>query len=66
VPENRAVRRIFVPNGYEETADRRNLHNEELQNVQSSPSVIRMMRSRRMRWARYSLEEGEVECIQDF
>jgi hypothetical protein len=32
---------------------RRKLHNEELHNLNSSPSIIRMIKSRRMRWARY-------------
>jgi hypothetical protein len=39
------------------TADWRKLHNEELHNLYSSPSIIRMMKSRTMRWA------GHIACI---
>jgi hypothetical protein len=51
VSENRVLRRIFGPKRYEVTGDWRKLHNEELHKVYSSPSVIRMIKSRRMRWA---------------
>jgi hypothetical protein len=49
--ENRVLRRIFVPQRHEVTGDWRKLHNEELHNLYSSPSIIRMIKSRRMRWA---------------
>jgi hypothetical protein len=49
--ENRVLRRIFGPKRDEETGGWRKLHNEELHNLYSSPSVIRMIKSRRMRWA---------------
>jgi hypothetical protein len=45
------LRRIFGPKGDEVTGDWRKLHNEELHNLHSSPSIIRMMKPRRMRWA---------------
>jgi hypothetical protein len=48
--ENRVLRRIFGPKRNEVTADWRKLHNE-LHNLYSSPNKIRMMKSRRMRWA---------------
>jgi hypothetical protein len=51
--ENRVLRRIFGPKRDEVTGGWRNLHNEELQNLYSSPSIIRTMKSRRMRWAGY-------------
>jgi hypothetical protein len=51
------VRRIFGPKREEVTGDWRKLHNEELHNLYSSPSIIRMMKSGRMRWA------GLVECM---
>jgi hypothetical protein len=38
---------------YEVTGDCRKLHNEELHNLYSSPNIIRMIKSRRMRWAVY-------------
>jgi hypothetical protein len=48
--ENRVLR-IFGPKWDEVTEDWRKLHNEELNNLYSSPSIIRMIKSRRMRWA---------------
>jgi hypothetical protein len=51
VLENRVLRRIFGPKGDEVTGDWRNLHSEELLTLYSSPSIIRMIKSRRMRWA---------------
>jgi hypothetical protein len=43
---------IFGPKKDEVTGGWRKLHNEELHNFYSSPSIIRMIKSRRMRWAR--------------
>jgi hypothetical protein len=51
VSENRVLRRIFGPTRGEVVGGWRKLHNEELHNVYTSPSIIRMIRSRRMRWA---------------
>jgi hypothetical protein len=45
------LRRIFGPKRDEVTEGWRKLHNEELHNLYSSPSIIRMIKSRRMRWA---------------
>jgi hypothetical protein len=45
--ENRVLRRIFGPKGDGVTGGWRKLHNEELHNLYSSPSVIRMKKSRR-------------------
>jgi hypothetical protein len=45
------LRRIFGPKKDEVTGDLRKLHNEELHNVYSSPNIIRIIESRRMRWA---------------
>jgi hypothetical protein len=47
--ENRVLRRIFGPKRDEVTGGWRKLHNEELQSLYSSPSIIRMTNSRRMR-----------------
>jgi uncharacterized membrane protein len=47
--ENRVLRRIFGPKRDEVTKDWRKLHNEELHNPYSSPSIIRMTKSRRIR-----------------
>jgi hypothetical protein len=49
--ENRVLRRIFRQRRDEVTGDWRKLHNEELHNLYSSPNIIRMIKSRRMRWA---------------
>jgi hypothetical protein len=48
--ENRVLRRIFGPKRNEVTGGWRKLHNEELHNLYSSPSIIRMIKTRRMRW----------------
>jgi hypothetical protein len=49
--ENRVLRKIFVPKRDEVTGERRKLLNEELRDLDSSPSIIRIIKSRRMRWA---------------
>jgi hypothetical protein len=49
--ENRVLRRIFGPKRDEVTGGWRKLHDKELHNLYSSPSIIRMMKSRRMRLA---------------
>jgi hypothetical protein len=49
--ENRVLRRIFGPKRDELTGDWRKLHNEELHRLYFSPSIIRMIKSRTMRWA---------------
>jgi hypothetical protein len=49
--EKRVLRRIFGPKRHEVTGGWKKLHNEELHNLYCSPSIIRMIKSRRMRWA---------------
>jgi hypothetical protein len=56
--ENRVLRRIFSPKRDEVTEDWRILHNEELHNFYSSPNMIRMIKSRRMRWAGHVARMG--------
>jgi hypothetical protein len=51
--ENRMLRRIFGPNRDEVMGGWRKLHNEELHDLYSSPSIMRIIKSRKMRWARY-------------
>jgi hypothetical protein len=56
--ENRVLRRIFGPKGDEMTGGWRKLHNEELHNLYPSPSIIRMIKSRRMTLAGHVTRMG--------
>jgi hypothetical protein len=56
--ENRAPRRIFGQRKDKVTGCWRKLHNEELRNLYSSPSIIRMSKSQRMRWAGHVAQTG--------
>jgi hypothetical protein len=49
--ENRVSRRIFGLKRDEVRGERRKLQNEELNNLYSSPNIVRVIKSRRMRWA---------------
>ena len=55
--ENMVLRRIFGPRRVEEPGERMRLHNEELNDLYSSPNIVRVIKSRRMRWA------GHVACM---
>jgi hypothetical protein len=58
--ENRVLRRIFGPERDEVTGGWRKLHNEELHGLYSSPSIVRVIKARKMRWAGHVTRMGEV------
>jgi hypothetical protein len=53
------LRRIFGPRKDEVTGEWRRLHNEGLNNLYSSPNIVRVIKSRRMRWAGHVARRGE-------
>jgi hypothetical protein len=58
------LRRIFGPKRNEVVGGWRKLHNEGLHNLYASPSIIRMIKSRRMRWAGHVAQMGaKEECM---
>jgi hypothetical protein len=57
--ENKVLRKIFASKRDEVTGGWRKLHNEELHSLYSSTSIIRMVRSRRMRWPGQVARMGE-------
>jgi hypothetical protein len=61
--ENRVLRRIFGPTRDGVTGGWTKLHNEELHNLYSSPSIIRIIKSRGMRWAGHVARIGEKRNV---
>jgi hypothetical protein len=61
--ENLVLRRIFGPKKDGVTGGWRKLHNEGLHNSNFSPSIIRIIRSRRMRWAGHVARMGEKRNV---
>ena len=59
VLENRVLRRIFEPKMDEVTGKWRRLHNKELYALYSSPNIIRVIKSRKLRWARHVARMGQ-------
>jgi hypothetical protein len=64
--ENRALSKIFGPKGDEVTEELRRLHNKELYDLYSSPNIIRVMKSRRMRWAGHVARMGIGKMHTEF
>ena len=56
---NRVLRRVFGPKRDEVTGEWRKLHNEELRGLYSIPNIVRVVKSRRMRWAGHVARMGE-------
>jgi hypothetical protein len=67
--ENKVLRRIFGPKRDDVTEGWRKLHNEELHDLYSSPSIIKIIKSRRIRWlghvARMGLTEMRVGYLRE-
>ena len=57
--ENRVLRRVFGPKRDEVTGEWRKLHNSELSDLYSLPNIVRVVKSRRMRWAGHVARMGE-------
>jgi len=62
--ENRVLTRVFRPKRDEVTGEWRKLHKEELNNLYSLPNIVRVVKSRRMRWAGHVARMGEDKGVQ--
>jgi hypothetical protein len=61
--ENRVLRRVFGPRRDQVTGEWRKLHNEELNDLDSLPNIVRVVKSRRMRWAGHVARMGEERGV---
>ena len=61
--KNRALRRVFGPKRDEVTGELRKVHNEELSDLYSLPNIVRVVKSRRMRWAGHVARMGEGKRV---
>ena len=66
VVENKLLNRIFVPKRDKVTGKWRKLHREELNDLYSSPNIVRVIKSRRIRWARHVAHMGGREMYAGF
>jgi len=64
--ENRVLRRIFGPKRVEVRGEWRKLHNKELNDLYSSPIIVRVIKSKRMRWAEHVACMGRGEAYTGF
>ena len=64
--QNMVLRRIFGPRGDEVTGEWRRLHNEELNDLYSSPNIVRVIKWRGMRWAGHVARMGEERGVYRF
>jgi hypothetical protein len=64
--ENRVLRRIFGPKRDEVTGNWKKIHNKELHDLYSSPSIIRIIKSRRTRWASHVERMGRRGTLIDY
>jgi len=62
--ENRVLRRVFRPKRDEVTGEWRKLHNEELRDLYSLPNIVRVVKSRRMRWAGHVARMWEGRSVR--
>jgi hypothetical protein len=61
--ENRVLRRVFGPKRDEVTVELRKLHKKELRDLYSLPNIVRVVKSRRMRWAGHVALMGEERGV---
>jgi hypothetical protein len=61
--ENRLLRRIFGPKRDEVTGEWRKLRTEELRYLYSSPSIVRVIKSRRIKWPGHEARMGESRGV---